>query len=154
MKTTIQGNVQDKPWGVRKIFEIDYADVAAASVSLAGTVSLFNYAANDVLGLGRIRATAYFDGGATSELTVKVGYNGTASDDDDAFVTATSIHADSGSKVLCATGAGTDNAAGKSMTEAGTVEAVFTSTGANLDAFTSGKVYIEMMHRETAIADL
>lgn len=146
---------------------VDYTDLSATA-GTAKTLTFGTYAARDIIGRLIYDLVTPFDGGATSELTVKVGYNGTAVDDDDAFLPATSVHLDS-TEILSSLGVpavvdasvvdgtyGSQESTvieslrtklnallalqGLAAVEAGTIEAIFTSTGANLTALTTGKI--------------
>lgn len=116
------------------------------------------------------RIVTTFDGGATSELLVKLGYDlASGTDDDDAFLADTSIHED-GTEILSSPVAVLDVATdtvdetystaestvlaslrtklntlikqvGMSFNVAWDLEAVFTATGANLTALTQGEVH-------------
>ena len=148
---------------------IDYTDLSSTA-STAKTLTLGTYAARDFIGRFLYDLVTPFDGGATSEMTLKIGYNGAAVDDDDAFLPATSVHVDA-TEILCANGAPavvdtstvdeTYSTAestviaslrtkvnaliavlGLAAVEAGTIEAIFTATGANLTALTTGKIRI------------
>lgn len=93
------------------------------------------------------RLITSFDGGATSALTVQIGDD----DDADGFVAATSVHADNtpissaansgayftvGGDANTAKAKNYDNAAAKSL------NVLFTATGANLTALTTGKLVV------------
>lgn len=80
-----------------------------------------------------LRIITNFDGGATSDLQVKLGDG----NDDDRFMTTTVIHEDATEVPAKAMGAVTTPYA-YPITD--TIDAVFTATGANLDTLTSGKV--------------
>lgn len=131
------------------------ARITAADISAAATTKTVKL----VTGLaarGLIKNFAHdlittFDGGATSELTIKVGHNGATVDDDDAYIAATSLHEDA-SKVICAVGAGANNVGGYMPVESTDIEAVFTATGANTSVLTQGEV--ELRWLEASITEL
>lgn len=144
MKTILLGQDEQRYSGYTHRFTVDYTDLSAAATTK--TLSLISG-----LALGSIvKEAAYyletsFDGGATSALTLKVGYNLAAgTDDDDSFVAGNSIHADS-SPVLAGDGNGAAFATlrtGYAFQESAAIEALFTATGANLNTLTQGKVHI------------
>lgn len=109
----------------------------AAGATTALTIDISDYVARDVVDKAMFDLVTPFDGGATSELTVKFGYNGVAVDDDDAFIAATSVHADS-TEILASVGTGTRFAA----QEAGKLQLILTSTGANISALTAGEIIL------------
>lgn len=143
---------------------VDYTDLTDTA-GTAKTLVLLPYLARDIVRLKAWDLVKTFDGGATSELTVKLGWNGTV-DDDDGLLLATSIHEDAteilggASKANTAT---TDTTFGQQeldvldslralfnglqAQDAGNIEAVFTSTGANLSTLTQGRVvfYIQRL---------
>lgn len=80
-----------------------------------------------------LRIITNFDGGATSDLSVVLGDG----NDTDRLLTATIIHEDATEVPAKAMGAVTIPYA-YPITD--TIDAVFTATGANLDALTSGEV--------------
>lgn len=145
----------------------DYTDLNGTA-GTGKTLTFFTYAARDVLGRLKMDLVTPFVGAAVTNLTVKVGYNGASVDDDDAFLPLTEL-AGVATEILAATAtpaapdASTVDetystaestvvnslrtvinnlraALGLAAQEAGTVEAVFTSTGANLTALTAGRV--------------
>jgi hypothetical protein len=148
---------------------IDYTDLNTTD-GTAKTLVLGTYAARDIIERFIYDLVTPFDGGATSALALKVGYNGAAVDDDDAFIPSTEIHADA-TEILASNGtpAAVDTAlideaystsestviaslrttvnalraaAGLAAVEAGTIEAVLTATGGDLDLLTTGKIRI------------
>lgn len=86
-----------------------------------------------------------FDGGATSALSLDVGYDLAAgSDDPDAFLDAYEIHLDA-TEVLAGDGNGAVFATlrtGHVFQENATITALFTATGGNLSLLTAGEVWI------------
>ena len=121
------------------------ADVAALGAKLSGVISLASgFAAGDEVGQIRAHVITPFDGGDTSSLDAKIGYNLAAgSDDDDAFLTSAQSewHVDS-TETLNLLGAGASNALGYKFMENGNLELTLTAVGANLDAITTGEVHI------------
>ncbi len=146
---------------------VDFTDLNGTA-GTGKTLTFFTYAARDVLGRLIMDLVTPFVGASVTNLTVKVGYNGATVDDDDAFLPLTEL-AGVATEILAATStpAAVDTttvdqtysteestvinslrtvvnnlraALGLSAQEAGTIEAVFTSTGANLTALTAGRV--------------
>lgn len=147
---------------------IDYTDLQTAAASV--TKTLGTYAARDIIERFIYDLVTPFDGGATSALAMKIGYNGAAVDDDDAFQPSVEIHVDA-TEVLAGNGTppAVDTstvdetystaestvlasvrtivnqlraARGLAAVEAGTIEAVFTATGGNLSLLDTGKIRI------------
>lgn len=148
------------------------ADLVAAGATTAATLEL----APGVAARSKIENIDWnlitaFDGGATSELTLKLGYDlASGTDDDDAFLSAVSLHADSTAIVTrpnslavadASTVDGTYGApeaaviadlrtelnkllqrVARWFTVAWDLEAIFTATGANLTELTAGEVHI------------
>lgn len=143
---------------------------AAAGATTSLTIDVAPYIARDIVNLAFYDLVTPFDGGATSELTLKFGYNGASVDDDDAFIAARSIHADA-TEILADAGSvtaiGTETVDGTydadtatvinatrvtvnelrarrffAAQEAGTLQIVLTSTGANLSTLTAGEVVL------------
>jgi hypothetical protein len=129
--------------GFNRVARINFSDISAAATS--ATVKLSeSVAVGSLIKNFSHRLVTPFDGGATTELTVKVGHNGAAIDDDDAYIVATSIHLDA-TEILCAVGAGTNNANGYMPREVTDIEAVFTATGANTSVLTTGEVELRWL---------
>lgn len=155
--------------GATHKFTVTYEDLAdTAGTALTQTLFDDGLAGMDVQFVGH-RVIRQFDGGATSELTVAIGYDlASGTDDADGFQAATSVHAD-GSPVdytpVIIGDVATDTVDGTYGTEESTVigslrtklnsalkqcrikfgeafdiEAVWTATGANLTALTAGEV--------------
>lgn len=153
---------------------IPVADLVAAAAAAGSTTSItidvMAYLPRDIVNLAFFDLVTPFDGGATSELTLKFGYNGATVDDDDAFIAARSIHADA-TEILADAGSvtaiGTETVDGTydadtatvinalrvtanelrarrffAAQEAGTLQLILTSTGANLSALTAGEVVL------------
>lgn len=155
-------------------YEISYEDLVAFGATTDGVIVLAPYTAGMILRPAAHRVVTTFDGGATSELTFKVGYNGGTIDDDDALSAAKSVHADA-TPVLVDAGslAAVDSSTidttygqqeadvltslrsivnilrkrGEAMVESGNVEITYAATGANLNTLTAGKmiVYLTMI---------
>jgi hypothetical protein len=124
--------------GCTHVAVIDYTDLVAAGATTATTLNLLAGRARDIVENVRYDLITPFDGGATSTMTLDVGYDlATGTDDPDAFVDAEVIHAD-GTEILASVGTGTKLAAQAAYD----VEAVFTATDGNLNALTTGKIAI------------
>jgi hypothetical protein len=151
---------------------VDYAGLVAAGETTAVTLELrATAAARSFIENVDYNVITSFDGGATSELTLKLGYDlASGTDDDDAFVAAASVHADSTpvpTRVSPALVIDASTVDQTFATEESTVlaslrtevnklllrvrryfnvawdfEAVFTATGANLSTLTTGEVHI------------
>lgn len=145
---------------------IDYTDLNDTA-GAAKTLDLVAYAARDCATLVAFDLIEPFDGGATSALAMKVGFDGATVDDDDAFIQSEELHLDA-TEVLASVGVppavatetvdstwdadaatvvnslrnvvNSFRARRIAFQEAGMIEAVFTATGANLDTLTAGKV--------------
>lgn len=137
--------------GFTHAITIDYADLVAKGAVLTGTFTLSSVLNGATIGKGVFVKEAFyvlettFDGGATATLKLDVGYNlGSGTDDPDAYLDNYELHQD-GTYVLAGDGNGAVFATlrtGHAFVETGTIEALFTVTGANLDALTQGKVHI------------
>ena len=147
---------------------VSYADLVATA-GTAKTLQVFPYIARDIVDFAFFDLVKTFDGGATSELTVQFGHNGVSVDDADSLIPAKSIHED-GTEILADAGGATAVDAGTvdgtygaeeaaainsmrvslnqvlarrlAFQEAGYLELVFTSTGANLTALTQGLIHV------------
>lgn len=129
-------------------WKITYADLSAAatteSVELVGDL-----VAGDMVESVYYDLITPFDGGATSELTIQVGYDlATGTDDPDAFIAAASVHADA---TAIANGLNTGAAkGGYAPYEAADMDILFTSTGANISVLTAGEVWVYARVRRAA----
>lgn len=153
--------------GCSHLAVVDFTDLNTTA-GTGKTLTFFNYVARDLLGRLKMDLVTPFVGASITNLTVKVGYNGATVDADDAFLALTEL-AGVATEILAAnsTPAAVDTttvdqtysteestvinslrtvvnklrgALGLAAQETGTVEAVFTSTGANLTALTAGRV--------------
>lgn len=122
---------------------ITYADLAdTADTSLA--LTLYTYAAKTLFKSGGFRLVTAFDGTSTTALTVKVGWNGATTDDDDGLIAAVELHND-GTEITGGDATGAAFATlrtGYVALDAGVLTATFTATTANLDDLTTGEVHI------------
>lgn len=139
---------------------IDYTDLTDTA-GTAKTLAVLPYQARDILRLKGWDAATLFDGGSTSDLTIKLGHNGATIDDDDSLLEAVSCHADGTYFVGGAAKSAADTVDqtfatpeatvvnslralfnGLQAQEAGNLEVICTSTGANLSTLTQGRVYL------------
>lgn len=148
---------------------VQYSDLSGtAATSLTQTIAADLPAGTRIAYIGH-QLDTLFDGGATSELTAKIGWDLTSgTDDDDGLLAATSLHADAtyvkyGPPAIADVDSSTvDNTYGQqendvitsARTKLNTVvkngfkvfndiaqlNIVWTATGANLSALTQGKV--------------
>lgn len=148
---------------------VQYTDLnSTASTSLTQTIADDLPAGTRIAYIGH-QLDTLFDGGATSELTAKIGWDlGSGTDDDDGLLAATSLHADAtyvkfGPAAVADVDSSTvDNTYGqqendvitsartklnttlkngfKVFNDTADLNIVWTSTGANLTALTAGKV--------------
>jgi hypothetical protein len=149
---------------------IDYTDLNDTA-GAAKTLDLVAYKARDCVTFTAFDLITPFDGGATSALAFKLGFDGATVDDDDAFIQSEELHLDA-TEVLASVGVppavaadtvdatygaeeaavitslrnvvGNFRARRIAFQEAGMIEAVFTASGGNLNALTQGKVAIFM----------
>lgn len=142
MKIFTLSDAQAASTGYTHRIEIPYTDLTTAGT--AHTQTLLPYTAGKGITNAAFKVVTLFDGGATSELTLKAGWNGGTTDDDDGIFEATSIHADatyikyrSGNGAAFAT-----KVRGYFPLDAGNYEVIFTSTGANVTVLTQGEVHI------------
>ena len=157
--------------GATHVARITYSDLTDTAATTKTVTLLASIAANTLFRyVGHVLITD-FDGGATSELTMAVGYDlSSGTDDVDGFQTATSVHAD-GTEVdvtpELVTDVDTSTVDATYGTEESTViaslrtklnlllkqqprsfittwdlECAFTATGANLSTLTSGEVLV------------
>lgn len=126
-------------------FTIDYSDLAALGAVTSGTVTLAAYTAGAHLVTGgAFRLETSFDGGATSALALDVGHNGGTTDDPDSILDNYEVHEDA-TQITAGDANGAIFATlrtGYAPQDSGNIEALFTATGGNLNALTSGKVHI------------
>lgn len=110
----------------------DFNDTAATSLTLA----VFNVEAGDAVQDVAVQLVTSLDGGATSATTITIGDGSDA----DAYVTATSIHADATPKTYFQNGG---SGLPGVYTAADTVDVTFASTGGNLSVLTQGEFKIK-----------
>lgn len=134
---------------------IDFNDFAGVA-STGKTFQLLSYLPRDLIGRGAFVLADGFVGPSITNVTAKLGYNGATTDDDDGLIEAkelatagTEIIADAGSidaSAIDATFGAPELAVLSSLRarqeyapqDAGSIEIVFTATGANLSVLTAG----------------
>lgn len=137
------------------------------------TLTISDYIARDIAGDAWLDLVVPFDGGATSALKLDFGFNGASVDDADAFLDNVEIHLDA-TEILANVGPaptvgsetvnetyGTEESTvitelvtataalrnkRVAFQEAGSLEMVFTATGANLSTLTAGRVHVYFTH--------
>lgn len=139
---------------------VDYTDLTDTA-GTAKTLVVFPYIARDLIKDAWFDRVKTFDGTSISSLVFKFGWNGASVDDDNGLIESTEI-SDAGTEILAGRGRvdpstvdGTYGAAeaaavnslralfeGLQAQEAGNLELVFTSTGANLSVLTTGKLHV------------
>jgi hypothetical protein len=122
---------------------VTYTELAStASTSLA--IALSAYTARTMFNAAAFKLVTAFDGTTTTSLTLKLGWNGATTDDDDGLITAVELHNDA-TEILGGDGNGAAFATlrtGYVALDAGNLEVTFTATAANLTDLTSGEVHI------------
>lgn len=122
---------------------VTYADLSGTAATTK-TITLAPYTAGLGITKAAYKLVTPFDGGATTNLALDVGHNGATTDDPDSALDNYEIHADA-SYVNYGDGNGAIFATlrtGYYPLDAGNYEALFTATGANLTALTTGEVHI------------
>ena len=140
MKTIALNTVAERATGFTHLFKIKHTDLTAAATTQ--TLDLLALELGDYVNKAAFYLKTPFDGGATTNLTLDVGESLTP--DADAFLDGYELHAD-GSEVLAGDGNGAAFATlrtGFVALAAGSVQALFTATGANMTALTQGEVWI------------
>lgn len=132
------------PLGFNYVKTVDFREVAGAATTRV--VDLFPIPADGIVVQVGFYVNEFFDGGATSSLTVQVGVTGV---DTDGFVTAKEIHLDGtevssgysdGAFFTVGGNAGVKKAVVYDAASGATVSALFTATGGNTNLLTQGKV--------------
>ena len=122
--------------GFTDSIRITHADLTAAATT--ETINLAVKAGTQVRNVAFKLHTA-FDGGSTSDLTLKVG-DGT---DTDAFINASIIHADATEENFGpSVAAGVGGKLGKVYAADGNINMLFTATGANVSVLDAGDIEI------------
>lgn len=121
-----------------------YTDLTALGAVTSGAVALMAYTAGFKFSDAAYRIVTNFDGGATSALTLELGWNGGTTDDPNGLIEAISVHAD-GTPIAAGDGTGAAFATkrtGYVALDAGNIEATFAATGANFNVLTQGELEI------------
>lgn len=144
MKAYILGEQEKADCGFTHKFVIPYTDMTSTAGTTL-TIDLMSVTAGTVVKNVAHKVVTNFDGGATSALTLDLGYDLAAgTDDPNGFIEAVSVHAD-GTPVAYGLANGAAFATkltGYAFLEAATIDALFTATGANLTALTQGEVHV------------
>ena len=145
MASYLQLNAADQArYGFTHKVVITFADLTALGAVASGTVALATYAAGHGCTKAAFRLVTAFTGGATSALALDVGHNGATTDDPDSILDNYEVHADA-TEVMFGDGNGAAFATlrtGYFPLDAGSYEALFTATGGNLSALTTGEINI------------
>lgn len=122
---------------------IDYTDLTDTA-GTAKTLVLLPYQARDLFNVAFFDLVSGFVGPSITNLTIELGWNGAAVDDPNGLIEAAEL-ATAGTEILAGDATGVAFATkrtGFAAQEAGNIEAVLTSTGANLSVLTAGKVFV------------
>lgn len=150
--------------GCNKRLDISYTDLNDTA-GTAKTLVVDPYVARDLIRNAKFDRVTSFDGASITSLVFKFGWNGASVDDDNGLIESTEI-CDAGTEILAGGGrvnTGTVDSTfaqaeadvlnslralyeGLQAQEAGNLELVFTSTGANLTALTAGRLLIYYNH--------
>lgn len=126
-------------------FTVDYTDLNDTAATTKTLQLLNSLPRGTMVAAAAFELETAFDGGATSALAMDVGYDLLAgTDDPDAFLDGYEVHVDA-TEVLAGDGNGAVFATlrtGYVSQEQMDLEVLFTATGANLTALTTGKVHI------------
>lgn len=140
----LQLSAEERSLGFTHKFVVGYADLTALGAVASGTVTLAPYTAGQSVRAAAFKLNTAFDGGATSALALDVGHNGATTDDPDSLLDNYEVHADA-TEITYGLGNGAAFATlvtGYAPLDAGNYEALFTATGGNLNALTTGEVTI------------
>lgn len=146
LKTSILSVEEQAKTGFTHKSVITYSDIATAGgAATAVSMDLLPYTAGTAFQAAAYKIVgAGFVGPSVTNLTVAVGWNGATTDDADGLITATEI-ATAGTEILYLLGNGAAfaaNATGYVALDAGSIQAVFTATGANLNVLTAGEIHV------------
>lgn len=146
LKTSVLSLEEQAKTGFTHKTVITYSDIATAGgANTAVSMDIFPYTAGVAF-----QACAYkivgagFVGPSVTNLTVELGWNGASTDDPNGLIEASEI-ATAGTEILYLLGNGVAFATkvtGYVALDAGTIQAVFTATGANLNVLTAGEIHI------------
>lgn len=146
LKTSILSVEEQAKTGFTHKSVITYSDIATAGgAATAVSMDLLPYTAGTAFQAAAYKIVgAGFVGPSVTNLTVAVGWNGATTDDADGLITATEV-ATAGTEILYLLGNGAAfaaNATGYVALDAGSIQAVFTATGANLNVLTAGEIHV------------
>lgn len=130
--------------GCSHVAIIDYTDLNSTAALTKTLTPIFEYLARDLVDKVFFDLITAFAGTGITNLSLKFGWNGTASDDDDGLIASVEL-AGAATEILAGDGTGAAFATlrtGFAAQEAGNLEALFTAIGANLTALTAGKLRI------------
>ena len=143
MKAYIFGEQEASAIGFSHKFVIPYTDLTGtAGLTLA--IPVLAYTAGCLFDRAAYKLVTTFDGGATTNLAIEVGWNGATTDDPDGLLNDYELHEDA-TEVKYGDGNGAAFATlrtGYAVLDAGNIEVLFTAIGANLTALTQGEVHI------------
>lgn len=124
---------------------VRHTDLTGTAATSKVETLLSGLTAGTLVQAAAFRLVTPFDGGATTNLALDVGWNLAAgTDDPDGLLDNYEIHVDA-TEVLAGDGNGAAFATlrtGFAFQESGSIEALLTATGANLSALTTGEVWI------------
>lgn len=144
MKSYVLSNAQQAQMGFTHRFEIVLSDLNTIAAT-SGVVNLIPYLQGQGVTAAAYKLVTNFLGGATSALTLQVGYDGASTDAANGLIAAISVH---NASTPIAYGFGTGSAFAANATgyvpldASGIYTATFTATGANLTALTQGEVHV------------
>ena len=144
MATYLQLNAADQArYGFTHTVVITHADLSGTAATTK-TIALATYTAGLGCTKAAYRLVTPFDGTSTTALALDVGHNGATTDDPDSILDNYEIHNDA-TDIAFGDGNGAVFATlrtGYYPLDAGTYEALFTATTANLTDLTAGEVNI------------
>lgn len=144
MKTFALSNEEAAKSGFTHKAIITYLDLVAKGAVLTALFDLQAYVAGVMFGGGAYKLVTTFDGGATATLKLDVGWDGATTDDPDGLIDNYELHED-GTEIKYGDANGAVFATlrtGYCALDAGTLQALFTVTSANMDVLTQGEVHI------------
>lgn len=131
--------------GFTHVITVDHTDLTDTAATTKTLDLITGITAGKLVTGAAFRLQTPFDGGATSALALDVGWDLAAgTDDPDGLLDNYEIHADA-TEVLAGDGNGAAFATlrtGFAFQESGKITALFTATGGNLSALTTGTVHI------------
>jgi len=143
MTTITLDTVEERATGWTHMLKLDITDTTAAATTKA-VVLVPGLVAGDIVRNAAFYLKSGFVGAAVTNLTMQVGWNGASVDDPDGLIEAVEL-ATAGTEILAGDATGVAFATkrtGFAPQEAAAIEALFTSTGANLSVCTAGEVWV------------